>query len=462
MNRRFAPRTARFRAGLAGLLIAGVAALASAAAPVRASDPSIVVLPATGVVDAAFAGYLADGVAGAAADGARAVIVELDTPGGSLDSTADITTAFLEAEVPVIVWVAPAGGRAASAGTFISLAANLLFMAPGTNIGAASPIDSSGADIPGTLVVKVLNDAVAHITSIAQTRGRPVDWAVSTVAQAKSYSAADAVAAGAADGIATTLDDVIAAANGRTVTVGKAAVVLALAGLPIRTQEMNLLQILLHLLSDPNIAFILFVLGVAGLVTEFFATNLVTGVLGAISIVLAFVGFGSLPLNFAGLVIVAIGVVLVLFEAHLPSHGLLTGGAAACVAIGAGMLYAAPGEPTMPNESVALPVIATISGLMLLFGALIAVTAMRTRRMVPSPHLVGSLQVVGESGLVRRPIAPPDAPLGSVFAAGEEWSATSADGRRLERDDRVTVVGRDGLVLLVEPTAADRLPATPA
>ena len=202
-------------------LIVGTLALAlvALAGPVRAAGPAVIVLPTTGEVDGVMAQYLADGIARAEREGAPAVLVELNTPGGSLDATQKITGAFLEASVPVIVWVSPAGGRAASAGTFMTLAANLAYMAPGTNIGAASPIGSGGEDIPGTLGVKVKNDAIANISAIAQARGRPVDWAASTVSDAKSYSAEQAVAAGAVDGIAATESDVLAAANGKTVTV---------------------------------------------------------------------------------------------------------------------------------------------------------------------------------------------------------------------------------------------------
>jgi membrane-bound serine protease (ClpP class) len=173
-----------------------------AVGPTRAADGEreAWVLPTTGVVDPIMAGYLEDAVAKAAREGAEVVVVKLNTPGGSLDATQRITSTLLEAEVPVIVWVAPAGGRAASAGTFITLAAHLSWMAPATNIGAASPISSSGEDIEGTLGDKVMNDAIANITAIAEARGRPVDWAVSTVEEAKSYSAAEAVAAGAVDG----------------------------------------------------------------------------------------------------------------------------------------------------------------------------------------------------------------------------------------------------------------------
>ncbi len=198
---------------LLGVVATGAAGLA------RAADGDVVVLTATGVVDNVMAGYISEGIAGAAEAGAPAVVVKLNTPGGSLDATQRITSALLEAPVATIVWITPSGGRAASAGTFITMAANLAYMSPGTNIGAASPVGSNGEDIPGTLGEKVKNDAIANMTAIADARGRPVDWAVSTVSEAKSYSATEAVAAGAVDGIAATLDEVLSKADGQEVTV---------------------------------------------------------------------------------------------------------------------------------------------------------------------------------------------------------------------------------------------------
>jgi len=432
--------------GMLGLALGAIS-------PARAADGAdeAWVLPTTGVVDGVMAGYLTDGVAKAAREGAQVVIVKLNTPGGSLESTQKITGAFLEASLPVIVWVAPAGGRAASAGTFITLSANLSWMAQGTNIGAASPISSSGEDIGGTLGEKVKNDAIANITAIAQARGRPVDWAVSTVSEAKSYSAEEAVAAGAVDGIASTVEEVLAAADGRTVTVagGREVTLATVTATPVEV-PMNPLQGFLHLLSDPNIAFILFTIGFYGLIFEVQNPNLATGILGAICILLAFIGFGSLPLNVAGLLLIALGLVLVLLETQVTSHGLLAIGAVICVALGAAALYTEPGSPTAPDVTVALPVLLTVVGLTGAFAALITVVAYRSRHAPQSPVLVGSLQAVGQGGKVARPIDP----VGSVLAVGEEWTARSTDGRSIPRGTAVRVVRQDGLTLYVEPVDA--------
>ncbi len=439
-------------------LVLGVVGLAlGSAAPARAEDAQreAWVLPTTGVVDGVMAGFLRDGIANATRDGAEVVVVELNTPGGSLDATQEITGAFLDAAVPVIVWVAPSGGRAASAGTFITLAANLAWMAPGTNIGAASPVSSTGEDIGGTLGEKVMNDAIANISAIAEARARPVDWAVSTVAEAKSYPASEAVAVGAVDGIAGTIGEVLAAADGRTVTVaGNRAVTLRTATAVPVEKPMGPVQGFLHLLSDPNLAFLLFILGALGLLFELFNPNFLTGVIGAVAIVLAFIGFGSLPLNAAGLILLGFGLVLLVLETQITSHGLLSLGAAICVGFGAAILYAGPGSPTAPDVSVALPVIVAAVATTAAFGVLITVVAYRTRNTRPSPVLVGSLQVVGEPGTVSVPIEP----LGSVLAVGEEWSARSVDERPLPRGTRVRVVRQDGLTLYVE--ADDHPPAS--
>ncbi len=442
---------------LVPLGLGAIGLVLGAAAPARAEDGAreAYVLPTTGVVDPVLAGYLAEGVAKGARDGAEVVVVKLNTPGGSLDATQQITSSFLEADVPVIVWVAPAGGRAASAGTFITLSANLSWMAPGTNIGAASPISSTGEDIGGTLGEKVMNDAIANITAIAEARGRPVDWAVSTVEEAKSYPATEAVAAGAVDGIASTIEEVLADADGRRVTVagGREVTLATAAALPVEI-PMNPFQAFLHLLSDPNIAFVLFTIGFYGLIFELQSPNFVTGILGAISLLLAFIGFGSLPLNVAGLLLIGLGVVLILLEAQVASHGLLAVGAVVCVALGAAALYTEPGTPTAPDVTVAIPVILAVAGMTGAFAAIVAVVAYRTRHTPQSPVLVGSLRIVGEGGTVAQPLEP----VGSVLAVGEEWTARSVDGRSIPRGASVRIVRQDGLVLYVEP--AETVPAT--
>jgi membrane-bound serine protease (ClpP class) len=440
------------------LVALGLLSIALAAVG-RAAGPQVVVLPATGVVDNVLAGYLADGVATAARDGAAAVVIRLNTPGGSLDATQRITSALLEADVPTIVYVAPAGGRAASAGTFITLSANLAYMAPGTNIGAASPVGGGGEDIPGTLGKKVLNDAIKNITAIAEARGRPVDWAVSTVRDAASYAASEAVAAGAVDGIAVSIDDVVADANGRTVTVHGAPIRLDLAGATVSEMPMNPLQAFLHLLSDENIAFVMFTIGVYGLIFELQNPNFVTGILGALALILAFVGFGSLPLNLAGLLLIGLGVVLFVLEFTVTSHGLLTAGGLICFVLGASALYTTPGDPMAPLVGVATPVLAVMTITTGAFMFLIAWVALRTRRMPGPAGAVGVRIPIGTEGIVQAPLEP----VGTAYFAGETWSAQTADRRPVRRGTHVRVAGFDGLVAIVEPLEEPQpnIPAAP-
>jgi membrane-bound serine protease (ClpP class) len=433
------------------LPVASLAAALLGGLSVSAADGSSIVpvLPATGVVDPVMAGYIEDAINRAAANGSPAVVIKLDTPGGSLDSMQRIVTAELESTVPVIVWVAPAGGFAASAGTFITEASNLAYMAPGTRIGAASPVDSSGGDIQGTEGQKVKNDAIALMRSIAETRGRNVDWAVSTVDVAKSSPASEAVSVGAVNGMAATLEDLRSAVKGQTVTVqGGHTITLDLTTATFQEQAQNPFQSFLHLLADPNIAFLLFTAGSFALLFELQNPNFVTGILGAIALLLAFIGFGSLPLNLAGLLFLALGLILFALEPTVTSHGLLTIGGIVCFVLGASALYSEPGNPLAPDVSVAVPLIVVMTVTTAAFMTLIAVTAVRSRRMTATPGTIGTGVPVGTLGEVRRPLGP----FGSVYVGGEEWSARAVDDRPIERGSAVRIVGTEGLTMLVEPS----------
>ncbi len=427
-------------------MIGALALLLLAVAPTSgASRGAVVVLPATGEVDGVMASTIRSGLAAAAGDGAAAVVIRLNTPGGSFDSTQDIVSTILGAKVPVIVWVAPAGGYAASAGTFITLSANLAFMAPGTRIGAASPIDANGQDIPGTLGDKVKNDAIAWIRSIASVRHRPTDWAASTVSDARSSPADEAVSLGAVDGIASTIGDVIAAADGRVVQVAGHDLTLALAAAPIEEAATTPFQGIVQLLVDPNVAFLLFTAGALMLLFELQSPSIVLGIFGVIAILLSFVGFANLPTNIAGLVLVGIGLALFALEPAIPSHGLLTVGGLAAFVLGGSALYSQPG-PLGPDTRVALPLLIVASVTAAALGLLITTMAIRTRRMTPPADLPSALVATGTVGLVERPLTP----VGSIRAAGEEWSARTADDRPLERGTPVRVVSLDGLTAVVE------------
>jgi membrane-bound serine protease (ClpP class) len=436
------------------LAATGVAAQEASPSPSAASSEppagsDVVVLTATGIVDNVMAGYLAEGVAHAEREGAEAVVIELNTPGGSLDATQRIVSTLLDAPLPTIVWVTPSGARAASAGTFITLAGHIALMAPGTNIGAATPVGGGGQDIEGDLGQKVLNDAVASIRSIAETRGRNADWAEQTVRDARSSTASEALEVGAIDGIAASIDEVIAFADGKTVTVNGQPETLDLTGATVDELGMNPFQEFLHLLSDPNISFILFTIGFYGILFELQNPNFVTGILGALAIILAFIGFGSLPLNVAGLLLIVLAMILIGLELSVTSHGLLGLGGIVCFALGASALYTQPGDPFEPLVRVATPVVATTTVTAGILLVLIVAFAVRTRDMPAPAGLVGSSAAVapGVTGVVRRSIEP----VGSVYLAGEEWSARTADGQPLERGIPVRVVATDGLTVIVEP-----------
>lgn len=436
----------------------GSASIAAAAdpspSPAAAGDPAapIYVVSATGIVDSVMAGYIEESVKRAADESSPALVIEINTPGGSLDATQRIVSSILEAPLPTIVWVAPSGGRAASAGTFITLASHLAYMAPGTNIGAASPVGAGGEELEGTIGDKVRNDAIANIRSIAEARGRDVDWAVSTVAEAVSSSATEAVAVGAVDGIATSLEDVRRQANGQVVEVAAQPATVAIADAPFVDLPMNPFQSIIHLLSDPNVAFILLTVGFYGLLFELQSPNFVTGILGAIALILAFIGFGSLPLNVAGLLLIGLAIVLFVLESTVTSHGLLTVAGLVCFVLGAFTLYTAPGAPTAPDVTVAAPLVILMALVTAAFMAFVLVTVVRVRRRglaYAGAYGAGGTSTVpaGSDALVKTDLAP----VGVVYAAGEEWTARSGSGSEIETGQRVRVVGQEGLTLIVEP-----------
>ena len=428
------------------MALGGLMLFASAA---RGAGPEVIVLPTTGVVDEGMAKYIADNINLANERGAAAVVIKLNTPGGSLASMQDITATILESPVPVIVWVAPAGGMAASAGTFITLSGNLALMAPATIIGAASPVSGSGEEIPETERKKIFEAVSNMAQSLAERRGRPVEWAVSTVMDATAYTANEAVDAGAVDGIAGSIEEVIAFATGRTVEVRSVDRVLDLTGAIVTEQAMNPLLSLIRLISDPNIAFLLFSLGSTGLLVELYSPNFVTGIISGLALLLGLMGLGTLPLNVGGLLLIIFGLVLFGLELTVTSHGLLGFGGVVCLALGASALFTGPTDPFEPVVRVAPAVIVAATAT---FGAIIALIvfgALKSRR-IGLVQPIGALVPLGTPGQVRSPLSP----LGSVIAAGEEWSARTADGSPLERGTPVRVIKVDGLTLTVEPDAS--------
>jgi len=436
------------RAIAIGALLLGMASLAL---PAAGADAGIVRLDLTGVIDQVNASYVEEGLKAAADSGAVAALIVIDSPGGELTSMDRILKAILASSVPVITWVAPEGARAGSAATFITLAGDVAAMAPLTNIGAASVVGGNGEDLPATLARKVTNDAVARITELARDHGRNVTWAESAVRDAASASVTEAVA------MTPPIVDLEAAdttALFAAIDTGKRADGYAyafnghplphLSGLAVRSASMNIGQQFLHLLSDPNIAFILFTIGFYGILAELFHPNLVSGSLGAIAILLAFIGSNSLPLNIGGLLLILVGIGLFVLELHFTSYGLLTVGGVACFVLGAFALYTGVNIDNPVEVSVSPILIAAVIGTSLIYFFVLirGLLQMQRRRSTGLPIAA----LVGTEGTAQTTIGP----TGIAYAGGEAWSARSRTGE-IKAGDRLRVVAIEGLELIVEP-----------
>jgi len=426
-------------------------AMPSGALPAVAGGGEVVLVPTSGVVDDVMADHVSGAIHRAESDGAAAVVIKLDTLGGSMSSMLRIDAA-LHSRIPTIVWVGPSGAKAASAGTFITLSANLAYMAESTNIGAASPVSQGGGDIAATYgqteADKVMQDAMATMRGIAQERHpQAVTWAVSTVEKAQSYSAQEALQAHGINGIAGDLNAVLDQADGQTVATTAGFVVVHTRGASVVTVDEDVVQSILHTLDDPNIAFILLVLGVACVALEFFHPTILVGMIGAFALALSFYGSGSLPLNLLGVVLVVLGVILFMVEPAVPSHGLVALAGLISFVVGAVAFYGSPG-PYLPGVSVAWPIIITMTASAALYGLVMIRTLLQMRHLaVPAGSgMVGTVNVIGQVGEVGRDLSP----IGTVYVAGESWSAQASDGEAIERGDRVKVLRQEGLTLIVQ------------
>ncbi len=370
---------------------------------------------------------------------AAALLVQLDTPGGLLDATRDIVSDFMTSEVPVIVWVAPAGARAASAGAFITMAAHVAAMAPGTNIGAASPIQMGGAepDSGSTIANKMFEDTAAFARSIAERRGRNVEWAERAVREAVSVTDTEALAEGVIDLVADDVREVLAAADGRVVRVASTDRTLRLAGARVEERPIGTRFRLLSYLVNPNVATILMMLGVWGLFFELQNPGaILPGVVGALCLILGFYSLQTLPLNLAGGLLLLLGIVLFVLETQVPSHGLLSVGGVVAVVLGALMLFDSPEPALRVSLKVILP-LAIATGLVF---AVAAGLSVRTLRRRPTTGREG---MVGEKGLAKTAVDPK----GTVDVHGELWNAVS--DAPIAAGDAVEVLSVEGLLLKV-------------
>jgi membrane-bound serine protease (ClpP class) len=407
-----------------------------AALPAASADPPPRVLVATldGDVNPVTQDYLQDVMERAEEEGAAAVVIEMDTPGGLGSSMREIVQTMLNLTIPAIVYVAPQGSSADSAGAVIGMAADVLAMAPQTNIGSSTPIQATGEDFQEDLRKKVVNDAAAYVGELAREHGRNAEAAEAMVRDAANYGAREAKRIGLVDDIALTLPGLLQQVDGRTVE--PKGLVLQTAGAELERVEMSLWKRALDLLIDPNIITLMLSLGIVGLLVELWNPGLIfPGTVGAISLLVGLYGLQVLPVSVAGVLLLLLAVAFWVAEAFVPSHGALTVAGGVMFVIGALMLFDPAGATYQVSVWTAVAVAAT---LMLLLG--VAVTRIVKARRNPVEVGVGTL--VGEDAVVR------DA--GWVTLAGELWRAQSADGRRLRPGEHVTVEAVDpelGLVV---------------
>ena len=414
----------------------------------QAQQGEILLLDVDGMISPVTEGFIARGVQRAEEEGSTLIIIQLDTPGGLLDSTRKITQHLLNAGVPSVVFVTPRGARAASAGTFIAAAATFAVMAPGTNIGAASPVAGGGEDLPETLASKVTNDAAAEIRSIAALRGRNEEKLEATVLQALSFTAEEAVESNMVDFIAGDLDDLLAQLHGQEAEIrppGGTTLVLDTQAVAVRTMEMSLVERFLRFLSDPNVSYMLLSLGSLGIFLELLNPGLVApGVVGAILLVLAFVTIGNLPVNWAGVVLILMAVVLGLLEFYVAGWGILGAGAIVSFVLGGLLLFFHTGapSPTMPSIGVSLwllvPTVLVLGG----GGAWAIYTMIRSRREQPELSVAG---LVGQMAEVATDLAP----RGTVRLENQLWTAVAQSSEHIGVGEKVEVVKVDGIILTV-------------
>lgn len=449
IGRRPVPLWRRVVAALAVLcLLLGLAGPLLARAQGGAPGPHILSMEVDGVINGVKVRYIQRALTQAQEDGAALLVMRLDTPGGLLEATREIVELLLAAPRPVAVYVHPSGARAGSAGTFITAAANLAVMAPGSNIGAATPVSGTGEDLGETLASKVENDAAALMRSIAQERGRNAAPLEATVRQAASYSAREALQLNIIDFIAEDLESLLRQADGRTAQTAAGETVLQTRGLPVRTIGQNALELFLEFLADPNVSFLLLTIGGLGIVIELLNPGLIVPVVvGAICLLLAFLSIGNLPVNWAGVAFILLAAVLAGGEVLVAGFGVLGVGAIVCLVVGGFLLFAqfGGGSPTLPPISVNPWLIGGV-GLAAGGGMYYVITqAVRSRRRGAGRVGDTAMQLVGQSGVVTQPLTP----RGVVRVANETWTAVSDDGTMLERGTAVSVVAADGLVLTV-------------
>jgi membrane-bound serine protease (ClpP class) len=423
--------------------LAFIFALLTHAAPASAAPQPVATIEIEGVISPVTLRLVGLAIDRAQAERAQALIIQLDTPGGLERSMRAIVQRMMNAEVPVVVYVAPTGARAASAGVFITMAAHVAAMAPATNIGAASPVMVGGGTADKTMMKKIENDAAAFIRTVALERGRNADWAEKAVREAVAITERDALKLKVIDLIADSVPDLLEKIDGRVIKLPKGPVTLATKGAPVRPIEIGFRDRFLNVITDPNVAYVLMMLGMLGLFFELSNPGVILpGVIGGISLILAFFAFQSLPINYAGLLLILFGIVLLIAEIKIVSHGVLAIGGMVSMALGSLMLFDAPEVGFRVSWWVIGPTVAATTGLFLFVVA-------AGVRALGRPPSTGAEGLVGKTATVRERLGPE----GQVMVSGEIWRAV-AEGEPLEPGAQVRIVGVDGLTLRVAKAEA--------
>ncbi len=399
--------------------------------------PHVDLIAIDGSINPAVDDFIREGIARAKHNGARALIIQLDTPGGLLNSTRTIVKEMLGAQVPVMVWVGPSGAGAGSAGVFITLAAHVAAMAPGTNIGAAHPVAGGGQEVKGVMGEKIENFTASFSESIAQKRGRNAEWAIQAVRKSVAITESDALKKNVIDIVAKDIDDLLKQADGRKVDLDGKPHVLAFKDAKVNRHDMSLKQKILNILADPNISYLLMMAGLLGLYIEFSHPGVIfPGVAGSICLLLALASFQVLPLNYTGLVLIGLGIALLVGEMFLPSFGVLGIGGIIALAFGSLLLFDTESSDLIVDRSIVFTAVGTVGAIMLGLSYLV----FRTQQAKPT---MGMASLIGQIGEVRVELAP----AGKIFVHGEYWNA-HADGP-IEADAKVEVIGYDGMTLKV-------------
>lgn len=392
------------------------------------------VIELEGAINPASAMVLTKGLEKAKKIGATLVIVRLDTPGGLGSSMRTMVKAIMNSQIPVVVWVGPSGAGAASAGVLVTIAAHVAAMAPGTNIGAAHPVLAGGKEIGKTMSEKVVNDMASYARGIAKQRGRNGEWVEKAIRESVSITAQEAVKKHVVDIVASSLQELLKVLDGKEVEVGGQKIKLQTTDVELVYYHLGFRDRVLQTISDPNIAYILMMIGMAGLYFELAHPGAIfPGVIGAISLVLAFYSFQTLPVNYAGLLLIALAIIFFIAEIKVTSYGMLSIGGLISLILGSIMLF----ENMRVSLKLMMPTVVLVGG----FFVVVATLAFRAYRTKPRSGAEG---LIGEVGVVKERLDPE----GLIFVHGEYWRAVASEP--IEEGERVQVEGMDGLLLKVK------------